>query len=221
MGLEEVHVPDFVPDEDRRYYEKSGFGERMGWGTRPALLVVDMTRRFTMGEHALGRTDTGTEAVEAVGDLLTVARDRALPVVFTRGASGPDARDRTGVWLKKISVADDREDGDEIDSRIAPRDGEIVIEKSAASAFFDTRLSSLLRFRGVDTVIVTGMVTSGCVRATVVDACSYNYHTIVPRECVADRAEVSHEIALFEMDLKYADVVPLGEVVARLGSLTG
>jgi len=150
-------------------------------------------------------------------ELLALVRELGLPVVFTRGASGPCAGDYTGVWTRKLEPgADDPEEGDLIDPRIAPGDGDIVIEKGGASAFFDTRLSSLLRYFGVDTVIVTGMVTSGCVRATVVDACSHNFHTIVPRECVADRAAISHEVALFEMDLKYADVMSLEDVIGTL-----
>jgi nicotinamidase-related amidase len=104
----------------------------------------------------------------------------------------------------------------EIPEIIEPEPGDVIITKSKPSAFFGTALAAVLNYHGVDTTIVTGMVTSGCVRATAVDAFSYNYRVIVPIECVADRSETSHQINLFDLDTKYADVTPLDEVLAHL-----
>jgi maleamate amidohydrolase len=104
----------------------------------------------------------------------------------------------------------------EIDPRIAPADGEIVFNKKVASAFFGTPLVSQLASRGVDTVILTGCSTSGCIRATAVDAVSYGFRVIVPEECVADRADAPHRANLFDIDSKYGDVVGVDEVLEHL-----
>lgn len=99
---------------------------------------------------------------------------------------------------------------------LAPLEHEVVIEKAMPSAFFGTHLASFLTYERVDTIVLTGMVTSGCVRATALDGFSYNYRVIIPQECVADRGQTSHKVALFELHMKYADVLPVGEVVAHL-----
>jgi maleamate amidohydrolase len=104
----------------------------------------------------------------------------------------------------------------EIADTIKPEPKDIVVTKSKPSAFFGTPLASMLVYLGVDTLVVTGMVTSGCVRATVIDAFSHNYRVIVPLECVADRSPTSHQVNLFDIDMKYADVLPLADVLAHL-----
>ena len=112
-----------------------------------------------------------------------------------------------------------RPEAHEIAPILKPQPGEVEIVKGKPSGFFGTSLASMLAYHSVDTVMVTGMVTSGCVRATVVDAFSYNYRVIVPIECSADRGDISHQINLFDMDMKYADVIPLDEVLDHLATL--
>lgn len=212
----EVDVPAFLSDDDRRYVEKSGMGGRMGWGETPAVLVVDMTNEFTREEYALGRGDTGRRAVDAIGRLLTTARDAGVPVYYTRREDEHPV-EAHGVWGEKMTGEPTIEgDANGIHPDLEPGDAEVVLGKGKPSAFFDTPLASMLRTHGVDTVVVTGMVTSGCVRATVVDACSHNFRVVVPRECVADRVSASHDLALFEMDWKYADVTSLSATIDRL-----
>ena len=136
--------------------------------------------------------------------------------------AGPFATDAEwGRWLDTGTGAEPdspmrNPEAHEIPELIEPAPGEVVLTKSKPSAFFGTQMASLLTYFRVDTTIVTGMVTSGCIRATVVDAFSHNYRVVVPIECVADRSETSHQMNLFDMDMKYADVLPLAEVVAHL-----
>lgn len=216
MSLDDVYVPDVIPESDIEYFEKSGFGTRMGWGDSPALLIVDMTVLFTRSEYSLGRGDTGQRAVKAIGELAAVARETDTPVIYTRPASGTNTHQYVGVWTKKMDSYPDSREASEIDPHLEPNDDDIVIDKGTASPFSDTRLERMLRYMGIDTMIVTGMVTSGCVRAAAVDACAANFHVIVPKECVADRAKISHEVALFELDLKYGDVSPLTDIKDKL-----
>lgn len=208
--LDTAYVPDIVPDSDIEYFDRAGHGARIGWGESPALLVVDMTETFTRE-----RAEEGDRAVAATMDLLAVARDVDIPVIYTRPdetlpgeyppAVKPTADDAPGLEWHNV-----------IDSRLEPRSDELVIQKPRASAFFDTHLAAILHEWGVDTVLVLGMTTSGCVRASAVDAHSNNFNTIVPRECTADRSRISHEVSLFDIDMKYGDVTPVDEVIARL-----
>lgn len=217
--LDDVYVPEMLSDEDRDYFEKSGFGNRQGFGETPALIVVDMTEEFTSDEYDLGRSDTGNAAIDAISSLLEVSRDVGLPIYYTK-PDGDHPAKYQGVWAeKKFSSPPETRPGNDIAPALAPRDDEVVIEKGKPSAFFGTHLADMLRYEGVDTVIVTGMVTSGCIRATVVDACSHNFKATVPIEAVADRSTLSHEVNLFEMDLKYGDVTPVETVIERLEAL--
>jgi len=148
-------------------------------------------------------------------------RPLGVPVLYTRyDAFAADAQ--WGRWLDKGTGAerDSRMRGPEaheIADAVKPAAADIVITKSKPSAFFGTPLASMLTYLGVDTVVVTGMVTSGCVRATVIDAFSHNYRVIVPLQCVADRSPTSHQVNLFDIDMKYGDVLPLADVLAHLG----
>lgn len=214
MPLEDAYVPDVIPTTDLEYFEKGGFGGRLGWGEAPALLVVDLTKEFTSEEFSLGRSDVGDAVVEATARLLETAREAGVPVFYTKPDGDlPSAYPGTAKEPEGGDRSVDREQGNVIRGEIEPREGEHVIEKPRASAFFDTHLASELHHYGVDTAIVTGMTTSGCVRATVVDAYSSNVRPIVPIECVGDRATISHEVSLFDMDMKYADVTSLTDVV--------
>jgi nicotinamidase-related amidase len=191
----------------------------VGFGLRPAVLVVDMQVALDDPAYKVGADQT--PAVEAIGTLLPHARRRGVLVVYARTGYRPDGRDG-GVFMEKIPglielQLDDP--GYEIDPRIAPEDADVVIGKKHASAFFGTNLSSLLVSHGVDTVILTGCSTSGCIRAAAIDGVSYGFRMILPLECVSDRAEGPHWANLFDIDAKYGDVVPLAEVIEYLEGL--
>ncbi len=204
----------------RRIYSQSGIGRRTGFGQRPALVVVDLQNGFTDPTCPVG--GDLTSVVEATARLLEVARGRGIPVAYT--AVGFHASRSDGAaWLRKMPGLAALVEGIhwcEIDRRVQPREDEPVWIKRASSAFFSTPLQTFLIGHGVDTLIVTGCVTSGCVRATVVDAVSYGYRVIVPEECVGDRADGPHAWNLFDIDSKYADVEPLASVVAALQAPT-
>ena len=160
-----------------------------------------------------------TSAVEAIAKLLVPARAQGVPVFFTTVAYRRDGRDG-GVFVEKIPalrelLVDDPQ-ATEIDARIAPLQDEIVLVKKYPSAFFHTHLISLLVVDRIDTLIVTGCSTSGCIRATAVDAVSYGYRVVVPEEAVADRWQAPHEANLFDIDAKYGDVLPVAEVITYL-----
>lgn len=202
-------------------YERSGIGGRAGFGERPAVVVVDFQKGFTDPKSPVG--GDLSEQIAATASLLDVARARSLPVAYTAVGFDPGLRDGA-TWLRKmpgLSLLVDGSQWCEIDARVAPRPGDPVWVKRASSAFFGTPLISFLTAAGVDTLIVTGCVTSGCVRATTIDAVSWGYRTIVPRECVGDRAQGPHDWNLFDIDSKYADVVPLDEVLAQVAGADG
>jgi nicotinamidase-related amidase len=200
----------------------AGFHGRAGFGGRPALLVVDVNVGFT--DPASPLVCELDAVVGAIGRLLEEARRAALPVVYTTVSYGEGDKIAAAAFIDKIPALLTLEAGSkwvEIDPRIAPRPGEPVLNKLFASAFFGTPLSSLLAAAGCDSVIVTGASTSGCVRATVVDAIQHGYRPIVPREAVGDRNRAAHEANLYDIDAKYGDVVAVDDVVAHLEELAG
>lgn len=196
---------------------------RFGFGERTALVNVDLQYAYTsVGEFATAY-ETDPLQMEYVNELAALQRSLALPVVWTYVAyveSGEDC----GVWGTRIDTPDALQNikygsrRAQLDERLQIDTSDIVIAKRMASAFFETNLHSLLTFHRVDTVIVTGGSTSGCVRATVVDGLSRGYRMIVPEECVADKHESPHFANLYDMALKYADVMPVAEVKAHLSS---
>ena len=203
-------------DDAREIYARSGIGGRVGLGERPAVIVVDFQNGFTDPACPVG--GNLDEVVSATASLLEVARGRGLPVAFTAVEFQEGQRDRL-VWLHKMPGLASLVAGSrwcEIDERVKPAPGEPVYGKQAASAFFGTSLLSFLTSAGVDSLIVTGCVTSGCVRATVVDAVSWGYRTVVPAECVGDRATAPHDSNMFDIESKYADVESLDTVIAML-----
>ena len=216
------YIPDLIPPDERARYVKGHMGARAGFGERPAVLVVDMTRAFTEDRFPLGSSKAGGPCTQAIRRLLDAARPLGIPVVYSRyDAFATDAE--WGRWLDKGTGAEPGSplrgrEAHEIADLIEPQPGDVVITKSKPSAFFGTQLASVLTYFKIDTTIVTGMVTSGCIRATVVDAFSHNHRVVVPIECVADRSETAHQMNLFDMDMKYADVLPLAEVLAALRS---
>lgn len=198
-----------------------GFGQRAGGvGRRPALVIIDMNYGFT--DPASPLVCELDDTVEAIGKLLEAARRAELPVVFTTVSYGEGDKVTAKAFIDKVPVLLTLEAGTrwvEIDERIAPRPAEPVLNKLFASAFFGTPLASLLASHGCDSVIVTGASTSGCVRATVVDVLQHGYRPVVPREAVGDRNPAAHEAALYDIDLKYGDVVSLDECLDALGAL--
>lgn len=191
----------------RDIYDTAGFGGALTFGRRPALVVVDLTRGFTEAAFPTG-TDL-TDVVAHTAELVEVAHRHALPVVYTV-LEFTQAEIATLVWLRKapgLSILRKGSDAVALDPRLPRAADDLVISKVGASAFAGTHLAALLAARGVDTVIACGTTTSGCLRATVVDAIQAGFIPIVPRECVGDRAVAPHEAALFDLQEKYADVV--------------
>jgi maleamate amidohydrolase len=211
-----------VSDEQaKQVYEKAGLGHAVTRGQSPAVLVVDFSCGFTDPACALGADMTAE--VEATKRLLDAAREKGLPVVFTTIGFEPSGKDG-GLWLEKAPALRDLELGGhwvELDSRLERREDEPIVVKKGASGFFGTNLASILVSQGVDTVVLCGATTSGCVRATAIDLLQYGWPTLVPRECVGDRAQAPHDANLFDIQAKYADVVSLDEALAYLESVPG
>jgi nicotinamidase-related amidase len=201
-------------------YAQSGIGLRVGFGERAALVVVDLQNGFTDPASPVG--DNLETVTAATARLLEIARELRLPIAFTAVGFHESHRDGE-TWLRKMPGLGVLVEGThwcEIDERVKPAAGEPVWTKRASSAFFGTPLQTFLVGARIDTLIVAGCVTSGCVRATVVDAVSLGYRTIVPEECVGDRAAGPHAWNLFDIDAKYADVEPLARVIEELEART-
>lgn len=204
-------------DDLRDDYLRAGFGGTVGWGRRPAVVVVDVCRAYVDPASPLY---AGVEdAVASAGRLVAAARGAGVPVVFTRVEYEPGGADGGWFYVKVPSLACfDRGNplGDFLDDP-APVPGDTVVTKQYASAFFGTSLASTLRARGVDTVVLCGLSTSGCVRATAVDALQHGFRPIVVADACGDRAEGPHRASLFDLAGKYADVVDEATAIARLG----
>jgi maleamate amidohydrolase len=189
-------------------YRKQNMGNASGTGARCALILVDFVNGFVDvtqfgGPHIV-------EAVEASRPLLAAFRQAGLPVVFTRVVFADDGSNKNVFCMKVPPLAQLTENAfaSQVVAQLTPEPGEFVLRKTSASAFFSTGLSEWLRLRGVDTAVIVGCTTSGCVRATVVDSMQFNFRTIVIADCVGDRALEPHEANLFDMRQKYADVMP-------------
>ncbi len=226
---------DILTERDKQVFTDSGYGSTQGFGERPVLLIIDVNYNF-VGEtpepilesiqkfrNSCG--EEGWEAVSRIRKLLPAARDKGIPVIYTTGMPRQSAVD-SGRWAgKNQRAAEDwgerAQRGNGIVEEIAPEEGDIVIRKMKPSAFFGTPLVSYLTQFQVDTLLVGGCTTSGCVRASVVDAFSYNYRVAVVEECTFDRGQASHKINLFDMNAKYADVVSLTETEKYLAGLPG
>ena len=203
----------------RRYYDERGiFLRRWGFGRRPALVVIDMAYGWTDPAYATGskRLD---EAVEGISRLLPICRGKGFPVVYTTSPFRPQEEEEPMHRRQDPAHRPWDARACEIDARLSPLPGELVIHKENASAFFGTHLAPFLVEHGVDTVLVTGCSTSACVRATATDARAYRFRAIVPRQCVQDRAEAAHEYNLFDIDAKFGDVVEVEEVIEYLRGL--
>lgn len=204
---------------DLDIYRKQNFGNRIGFGRRAALVVVDFTVGFNDPDQ-FGGGNIDAAIKRAVG-LLQFFRDRRLPIAFTRVVYADDGSD-AGVFAMKcppLLTLTELAPGGQIVPELKPLAGEYIVRKTQASAFFGTGLAAWLVQQGADTLVVTGCTTSGCVRATVVDAMQNNFRTIVARDCVGDRAAGPHEANLFDMGQKYADILERDEIIAELSSL--
>jgi nicotinamidase-related amidase len=203
-------------EQAQRVYANARMGQSFELGSRPAVLVVDFSCGFTDPECTVG-SDLSDE-IEATNRLLAVARSRGVPVIFTTIGYDPSGRDG-GIWLQKFPALIELQVGErtaEIDPRLERREDEIVVLKKGASAFFGTNLSAILVAHGIDTVVLCGTTTSGCIRATAIDLLQYGFPALVPRECVGDRARAPHDANLFDIQAKYADVVSIDDAIAYL-----
>lgn len=201
-------------------YARGGFGQSMTWGRRPALLVIDFVRAYLVPGSPLyaGVEQARTDCVT----LLQAARKAGIPVLHTRVEFQPGGRDG-GVFFRKLPALACFEAGRHPElaafaEGLEPIAGETVITKQYASAFFGTSLASTLTALGVDTLLIAGLSTSGCVRASAVDACQHGFVPVVVREAVGDRAPGPHEANLFDLQAKYAEVAPLATVLQYLGA---
>ena len=207
-------------DETLDDYQSKGLAVRMGYGAKPVLLVVDFINGFTDPSSPLGGDLTSELA--ATNELLAGFRAAGLPVVFTIIAYEPDLRD-AGMWIRKVPSLEVLIKGTrmvEVDNRVEPLPGEYVVGKKFASAFFGTDLDTYLKARGVDTIVMAGCTTSGCIRSSAIDSIQSGYYTIVVREAVGDRAEGPHDANLFDIEAKYGDVVGLEDALNYLRSVT-
>jgi maleamate amidohydrolase len=199
-------------------YRQQNFGNRIGFGRRSALLIVDFTVGFN-DPRLFGGGNIDAAIKRTVG-LLQFFRERLLPVAFTRVVYADDGSD-AGIFTLKapsLRLLTEQHPAGQIVPELAPLKNELMVRKTQASAFFGTGFAPWLVQQGCDTVVVAGCTTSGCVRASVVDALSYNFRPIVARDCVGDRALGPHEANLFDMAQKYADVLERDEIVAALSA---
>ena len=205
--------------ETRDFYGEKGLGSRVGWGTRPALVVVDLAKGFTDSESPLGG-DLDAE-VNATAELLAACRNHGHPVIYLTVAYKADFSDGA-TFVEKVPALKVLVEGSkwvEIDERITPQDGEPVVVKKFASAFFGTDVAARLKDQGVDTVLLAGCSTSGCIRASAIDSMQCGFRTIVVEQAVGDRAEGPHRANLFDIDSKYGDVINLDEALNQLEAL--
>ena len=203
--------------ESREQNYAGVFDTALGFGQRPAVIVIDFTYGYTTPGSPL-YAEGVVRAVEASPPLLSAARRAGVPVIYTKVLYHPSGLDG-GLFVRKVPFLRTLVEGErlaEIDDRVAPEPEDLVIVKNYPSAFFGTTLAATLTAAGVDTTILTGCSTSGCVRATAIDSIQYGFRTIVARDCVGDRHDGPHEANLFDMNAKYADVLPSAEIIAHL-----
>jgi maleamate amidohydrolase len=205
-------------DNELDIYRHQGFANPMGLGQAPALLIIDFVHGFTDPDH-FGGGNIG-EAIAGTRALLTLARARAWPVAHTRVVYADDGSDAGAFAMKVPSLLKLTEASplSQIVPELTPAPGEAVFRKKHASAFFGTDLAAWLAFRRIDTLLIAGCTTSGCVRASVIDASAHNLRPIVITDCVGDRALGPHEANLFDMGQKYADLMSMAELCAVVGA---
>ena len=227
----------FLTERDKAVFANAGYGSHMGFGTRPALLIVDVSYGFTGDKpepilESVKRwsNSCGAESWDAIAvikDLADLCRQKKLPVIYTTGFVRGDNWDAGGWAWKNTRTAESAPkkqtniDANEIVAEIAPQPQDIVVKKQKPSGFFGSNLISYLNLLQCDSLIVTGTTTSGCVRATVIDAFSYNIRVTVVEDGCFDRSEASHAMSLCDMHAKYADIVPATKVKEFIATLPG
>lgn len=214
-----------ISEEEQRAYRAAGFGRPSGIGQRPALLIIDVQYR-TVGtvprpfwdsieEFSTSCGQRGWDAIANIERVLGVFRQQRWPVLYPHVA--PKQKTDAGRLADKVpAIMNVSTKGYEFAAPIAPREGDILLPKKHPSAFFGTPLTSHLIDLQVDTLVMTGCTTSGCIRASVVDAFALNFHVLVPQDCVYDRSQVSHAVNLFDMAEKYADVCSTDDALTIL-----
>lgn len=221
----------FISDLDRKIIELTGYGKRRGFGKRPALMIIDAQNKFvgidapildSMAAYPLSIGEKAWKAIPKIGEILGAGREKGIPIFFSTSAVPVEEMAFNSFVRKRHSHETSGKASKDLEGfpdGIKPRKGETVVHKRYASAFFGTPLMTFFNSVGCDTLLVSGFVTSGCVRAFVVDAASYNFNIIVAEDGVADRFDFAHRLSLIDMDLKYADVVSSEEITRYINSL--
>ncbi|MCL5959686.1 MAG: isochorismatase family protein [Chloroflexi bacterium] len=216
-----------VPEKDREIYENGGLGQPQSFGGRPALLIIDVVESFTgtrpadvleaIGEYRTSCGQAAWNTLPNIKKLLEECRSRGVLVVYAKG--DPNNKYFCGESTKRSETREEtlRRHSTAIHPSVAPQSHEYVLHKTKASAFFGTPLVTYFNQQKVDSLLVCGTSTSGCVRATVVEGCSYGYAVFVVEDCCFDRSEFFHNVALFDMNAKYATVITLEEALEKLG----
>ena len=221
---------ELIPEEVKQVYQRAGFGARLGFGDRPALLVIDMQLAQigdkpepvldSVQNYPLSAGEAGWAALEKIKEILEASRAAGIPVIYTMIEHEPFDR---GLWKSKMPPAgkpsETTADAKAIVKDIAPERVDVIIRKKRSSAFFGTPLLSYLHHMKVDTLLITGCTTGSCIRTTVLDASQNNFYPVIVEECVFDRSWIMHAYNLFEMDVKWADVVALNQVQEYLRGL--
>jgi maleamate amidohydrolase len=215
-----THKPEDVMAEAQDNYAGVWDG-RLGFGKKSVIVVIDLLQGYTTEGSPLYAPGV-VECVKEVPEVLDLAREKGISIIHTRVLYNPHNYEDGGMWVKKAPVLKDLVPGNpyaEFCPEVEPPEGETIIVKHYASVFFGTSLSSMLAAQGADTVIILGCTTSGCIRASAVDAVQHGYRPIVVRECVGDRHEGPHEANLFDINAKYGDVISKNEVLEYLNGL--
>ena len=218
---------DVIPPTEREIYASFFARKIKGVGPRPALIAIDLYKKVYRGgpgpvleinrQHRGACGDAAWNAIPPTEKLFAAARAAGLPVIYTTSNSN----DRVSATNRQRAGREDVGDGFEIKEEFAPEPGDLVIKKERASGFFGTPMVAHLNKLGAESIILCGESTSGCLRASAVDAFSYGYHVVVAEECCFDRSEISHKITLFDLHHKYVDVMHVEEIVAALSGLAG
>ena len=219
---------EYIDDLTRSRYEAAGFGRPIGLGKRPGLMIIDVQYRTTgtvpkpfddaLKEFTTSCGDIAWAAVPNIATLLALFRERDWPVFYPYVAP-KESYDKGALGAKVPAIMNIAAKGYEFVAEIAPSDGEVLLPKRHPSAFFGTPLASYLVQSGIDSLVVTGCATSGCVRGSVVDAFSLNYKVAVPSDAVYDRSPIVHDVNLFDIGQKYADVYTTSDLVDELKQL--
>jgi nicotinamidase-related amidase len=219
---------DYISAEDEQRYQAAGFGQPGGMGTRPALLIIDVQYRTvgntpkpfleSLDDYRTSCGEDGWAAVANIKPVLAAFREKGLPVLYPHVAP-KQTYDGGRLGSKVPTIMGVAERGYDFVADVAPVETDVIVPKRHPSAFFGTPLVSYLIDRQVDTLVITGCTTSGCVRASAVDAFAYNFRVVVPHDAVYDRARSVHQVNLFDMAQKYADVMSSADLIRAIGAI--